>query len=815
MTVRRYALAAVLVMAVSAAALAFPNRFPTVSIRVENHLLPAVSTGPLDPAFSPDGAWIAFSARGDVWKVPAGGGVAEALTGGPAYHFEPAWSPDGRSLALTVDTDGNLDIGVVSAAGGEVERLTTHPHVDVEPTWSADGQSVYFVTGRNRNLDIYRIDLADRTGQVVPVTSSRGNEIQPAVSPDGTMLAYVAGIPGRQGSGGIWVMPLPVGEPRLVLDEETAYRAKPSWTADGIALIFVSDFSGSNDIAVVPVDGGNPLRLTTRPVDEFAPVMSPDGSTIAFVANDGGPTRLVTIPFGGGGELSWTEVAIDAYRAREPAGVLRARVLDPDGNPVSARVTVVASDGRSYTPRGGFHRVISGTETHYFHTDGEFTVTVPAGSLTVEALKGFEYRPASATTHVDGGGAAEVTLRLERLVDLPARGWYSGDTHVHDLHSGRFRLSHEDFFLQIEAEDIHMAHSLIHMDGTRVMGRWQDLTGRPHPLSTSDHILQYGEEFRGSFGHVAMLGIDTYVMPMIGGAAGTVFGADVLNGRYLDAARAQGGIAGFVHPYNAVPSDPSDAANSEIPVNVALGQGDFYDVVCIFSDELASAHMYHRILNAGFRLAATGGSDDFGNVWRGAPPGTGRTYALLDAPLSVDAWLAAVRAGRTFGTNGPLLVVSVEGRGPGEEIALQGSAQRTFEVLAEAVSIAPLEKLEIYVNGEVVETVHATGDSTRFSVSTRLEIPGSAWVAAQVVGPRHRYFGDSYAFAHTSPVYIVRDGKPFASADDARFLADVVAALWERVDRRDRWTSDADKEHYREALARAEEVYREIARAAR
>ena len=61
-------------------------------IRVENHLLPAVSNGPLDPT----------------------------------------WSPDGQSLALLVDNDGNLDIGVVEAVGGGVTLLTTHPHVDVE-----------------------------------------------------------------------------------------------------------------------------------------------------------------------------------------------------------------------------------------------------------------------------------------------------------------------------------------------------------------------------------------------------------------------------------------------------------------------------------------------------------------------------------------------------------------------------------------------------------------------------------------------------------------------------------------------------------
>ena len=96
-------------------------------------MLPSLSTTPLDPAWSPDGKWLAFSMRGDIWKVPAEGGEAVALTKGPAYHYEPAWSPDGSRIALTMDVDGNLDIGVVGANGGDVERLTTDCRVDVEP----------------------------------------------------------------------------------------------------------------------------------------------------------------------------------------------------------------------------------------------------------------------------------------------------------------------------------------------------------------------------------------------------------------------------------------------------------------------------------------------------------------------------------------------------------------------------------------------------------------------------------------------------------------------------------------------------------
>ena len=158
--------------------------------RVAFHLLPAVSTGPLSPSWSPDGRSLAFSMRGDIWTIPAEGGEAVALTEGPAYHFEPAFSPDGSSVALTMDIDGNLDIGIVDATGGAVERLTNDPEVDVEPSWSPDGKSLYFVSRRSGSLDIYRLGLTTR--ELTPVVSGPRNEFQPAVSPNGRSLAYVA-----------------------------------------------------------------------------------------------------------------------------------------------------------------------------------------------------------------------------------------------------------------------------------------------------------------------------------------------------------------------------------------------------------------------------------------------------------------------------------------------------------------------------------------------------------------------------------------------------------------------------------------------
>ena len=826
----RPAVAGALILSAAVLVTAGPNRYGH-SDRVERHMLPAVSTGPLDPAWSPDGRWIAFSMRGDIWKVPAAGGEAIALTNGPAYHFEPAWSPDGTRLALSMDIDGNLDIGIVSADGGAVERITNHARVDVEPAFSRDGARLFFVSARGGGFDIYRHRFSDGT-QTVFAGGAR-DQTFPSVSPDGRFLAYVSPVDGRLGTGGIWVKPIDeagTGEPRLVHYEETEYRAKPAWTPDGYAILYSSDEPGSNDIAIVPAAGGNPVYLTADAMNEYAPSVSPDGRQFAFVSNGTGPTTLFVAAIGGGPRASWTEVPIRSRKARSATGRVRGRVTGSDGRPMPARIYPTAADNRAYAPDGAFHRVIAATETHYFHTSGTFELDVPAGALKLEAMRGFEYEPAATSINVPAGGTVDVTLRLNRLIDAPARGWYSGDTHIHDLHQGRFGLSHRHFFDQLVAEDLRVTNALIHMDGTRLMGRWGDLTGKPHPLSTADHILQYGEEFRGSLGHISMIGIQRFILPFTGGNSNTAYAQPELDAKYLDGARAQGGIAGFVHPYNSASPQPSGYAGTLIAVDMALGKGDFYDIGALVSDEIASAEFYYRLLNCGFRIAATSGTDNFSDVWRDPPPGADRAFVKIRGPLSLGAWMEGIKAGRTFGTTGPLLFLEVEGKEPGDEIALGTSAPTALRVKADAVSIAPLEKLEIIANGRVAHSVPVAGNGRKATFTGTVDLPQGGWIAARVVGPSSRYISDSYAFAQTSPVYVVRNGRRFTLAEDGAFLRDVVDAIRARAEGggrgrggrgavagedapapSSRWRSPAERDAFMKALDQARAVYARIA----
>ena len=125
--------------------------------RCPNPSLPVLADNPLPalgpesnplwlryPAISPDGTTIAFSFRGHIFTVPAAGGLAIPLTGGPAHDSSPVWSPDGKLIAFASDRYGHYDVYVTSPQGGAVRRLTTYSTDAVPTSFTPDGQYVLF-----------------------------------------------------------------------------------------------------------------------------------------------------------------------------------------------------------------------------------------------------------------------------------------------------------------------------------------------------------------------------------------------------------------------------------------------------------------------------------------------------------------------------------------------------------------------------------------------------------------------------------------------------------------------------------------------
>ncbi|MFD2969513.1 S41 family peptidase [Sphingobacterium bambusae] len=100
------------------------------------------------PAISPDGQQIAFTYKGDLYKVPTQGGAATRLTFHQAHDFMPVWSPDGAKIAFASDRYGNFDVYLMDADGGDAQRLTFHSSAEYPYSFTPDGKSIVFGAGR-------------------------------------------------------------------------------------------------------------------------------------------------------------------------------------------------------------------------------------------------------------------------------------------------------------------------------------------------------------------------------------------------------------------------------------------------------------------------------------------------------------------------------------------------------------------------------------------------------------------------------------------------------------------------------------------
>src|SRR5262245_43254314 len=100
------------------------------------------------PDISPDGKLIAFSYLGDIYTVETIGGTARSITSHPAHDINPVFSPDGQYIAFSSNRHGSYDVFVTSVRGGKPTRLTFDSAADMACGWTPDGKSVLFTSNR-------------------------------------------------------------------------------------------------------------------------------------------------------------------------------------------------------------------------------------------------------------------------------------------------------------------------------------------------------------------------------------------------------------------------------------------------------------------------------------------------------------------------------------------------------------------------------------------------------------------------------------------------------------------------------------------
>ena len=239
---------------------------------------------------SGDASRLVFSAFGDIWTMPVGGGKAQRLTDGAPKDEWPRLSPDGQWIAFQSDRSGNSDIWVMDVRGNNLKRLTDHPKDDFFHTWSPDGRYLAFSSERSGNRDIWRLDV--RSGELKQLTNHKEADDDPCWSPDGQKIAFDSG---REGTQAVYVMDADGGNVRRI-SRGSAFFQVPTWSPDGNMIAFEAfnpAAGASGGLYVASAQGGESMQISR---DGSGACWSPRGDSIFFSVGTDGAEQIYKVP---------------------------------------------------------------------------------------------------------------------------------------------------------------------------------------------------------------------------------------------------------------------------------------------------------------------------------------------------------------------------------------------------------------------------------------------------------------------------------------------------------------------------------------
>ena len=424
-----------------------------------------------------------------------------------------------------------------------------------------------------------------------------------------------------------------------------------------------------------------------------------------------------------------------------------------------------------------------------FYVDGAFEVELKPGTYKLSLSKGNEYLRQLHELSLEPGAKLSQTFSLERWINMPERGWYSADDHIHLQRSPR---ENPPLLTLIAAEDIH-AGMILQMGDFWQVYYWQQMWGRDGVYQDGNHLLASGQEEPRTqeLGHAISLGADSFVR-----FKDKYYHYD----RVFDSVHQRGGIVGYAH--KAVQFH----GYRGLTLDVLRNRVDFLEI--LQNGGMDTAHYYH-FLDLGFKLTATAGSD---YPWA-EHVGETRFYTYVEDDFSFENWRGSVEAGHTFVSNGPIVELNVNGAIPGDD--LEVTTGSTLNIAARAFGCEeqlPLTKLELVVHGEVLERAMSNEpgqSSNELAAEMTLPVEHGLWIAARAQAGERQV-------AHTTPVYVGVDGSGFHNPKTARHYLDLSEGYLEELQReisRPNHTLDQHAWRYRVGLeARMAECRRTIAR---
>ena len=803
--------------------------------------LPQLTSGPSSLAWSSDSKDLIYSMAGSLWKQTLGSGVAQQLTAG-TYDYQPDWSSDGRWVVYSSYRNDAMELWILDLSNGAAKPLLANGAVNVEPRFSPDGKRIAFVsTLYNKRFHIFTADFGDgKLERVERLTgehksdlpryyySAYDHEINPVWSRDGREIIYVSNRNHIYGTGGFWrtasrtaaAEDIAAGSGAHEIHyEETNWKARPDLSPDGSRLVFSSYVGRSwHNLWVMPAAGGDAFAVAYGDWDQTYPRWSPDGTRIAFISNQSGNTEIDIERIPGG---IAEPIAITERRYLSPMARLHLDFKDSKGDAGFARVSITDAAGRFYAPINAwisaddsFDRRERRVEAHYFHAQGAQWIDVPTGVMNVDVMHGFERRFEQRHVTTLVGQVADVAVNLDDgLWSVPdAEHWVSADVHVHMNYGGEYRNTPAHLVMQAQAENLGILNSLL----VNKEQRFPDIAHngmQKDPASRPDTLLVHGQEYHTSFwGHLGLLDIaGGVILPGYVGYPNTAASSLYpMNADVADIGHSRGALVGYVHPFDEYPQplDKSARLTNELPVDVALGKVDYMEIMG-FSDHRSTARVWYQLLNLGFRIPAAGGTDAMANYssLRG-PVGMNRVYVRTSqGEVTPEGWMAALKSGRSFATNGPLLGFTLGGANVGDEIKFD-APQRRIPFSVRLRSIVAVDHLELVCNGRVVRSFISRKAVDHGEFAGSIAFKDSGWCVVRASSEAGRYpVLDTYVYATTSPIYVNLAGQKPRSPEDARYFAAWIDRVTETTAAHPDWNNAEEKRGVLERLAQAKAVF--------